>query len=152
MPFSRTIISVEESRACLEVLEIEPTGVGSLNGLRFAVTDLIDRGGYKTGCGHPDWARTQPVAAAYAVCGEQLLAAGAQCAGKTVSDELAFSLDGENSFFDTLRARVNEYLNRSHPNVRLTDPSRSSAADTQESPIERAQAAVIAIQHRLGMA
>ena len=50
------------------------------------------------------------------------------------------------------RARVYEYLNRSHPNVRLTDPSQSSASNTQESLIERAQAAVITIKHRLRMA
>ena len=92
------------------------------------------------------------MAAAKAVCVEQLLAAGAQCVGKTFSDELAFSRDRENFFFGTPCARVNEYLNHSHPNVRLTDPSQSSATDTRESLMERALAAVIAIQHRLGMA
>src|SRR4029077_5312214 len=40
-------------------------------------------------------------AAAHAVCMEQLLAAGARCEGKTVSDELAFSLIGENHFYGT---------------------------------------------------
>jgi amidase len=36
-----------------------------------------------------------------AVCVEQLLGAGARCVGKTVSDELAFSLLGENHFYGT---------------------------------------------------
>src|SRR4029077_16398141 len=40
-------------------------------------------------------------AAAHAVCVEQLLAAGARCVGKTVTDELAFSLIGENHFYGT---------------------------------------------------
>jgi amidase len=35
------------------------------------------------------------------VCVEQLLAAGATCEGKTVTDELAFSLLGENHFYGT---------------------------------------------------
>src|SRR4029077_4269094 len=37
----------------------------------------------------------------HAVCVEQLLAAGAHCVGKTVTDELAFSLIGENHFYGT---------------------------------------------------
>ena len=32
---------------------------------------------------------------------EQLLLAGARCLGKTVTDELAFGLNGENFFFGT---------------------------------------------------
>ena len=92
-------ISLEESGAFVEVLQIEPSGSGPLEGLRFAVKDLIDLGGHQTGCGNPDWARTHPVAAVNAVCVDQLLLAGAQCVGKTVCDELAFSLDGENVFY-----------------------------------------------------
>ena len=37
----------------------------------------------------------------HTVCVEQLLAAGAPCVGKTVTDELAFSLIGENHFYST---------------------------------------------------
>lgn len=94
-------ITAEESGAFVRLLEIEPTGTGPLDGLRFGVKDLIDLGGYVTSCGNPDWAKTHPPAAVNAVCVDQLLAAGAMCIGKTVSDELAFSLDGENFFYGT---------------------------------------------------
>lgn len=91
--------SIAESGAFMEALEIEPYASGLLDGLRFAVKDVIDLAGLKTGCGNPDWARTHPVAAANAVCVDQLLLAGARCVGKTVCDELAFSLEGENFFY-----------------------------------------------------
>jgi amidase len=94
-------ITTAESGAFVQLLEIEPTGSGLLDGLRFGVKDLIDLGGYVTGCGNPDWAKTHSPAAVNAVCVDQLLAAGATCIGKTVSDELAFSLDGENFFYGT---------------------------------------------------
>jgi len=101
MPTPRKTYSVAESGAFVEVMELEPYASGPLDGLRFAVKDLFDLGGYKTGCGNPDWARTHPVAATNAVCVDQLLLAGARCVGKTVCDELAFSLDGENVFYGT---------------------------------------------------
>ena len=94
-------ISATESGAFVETFELDPIGSGPLNGLSFAVKDLIDIGGYKTGCGNPSWRDTHPVAAVNAVCVEQLLSAGARCVGKTVSDELAFSLLGENHFYGT---------------------------------------------------
>jgi amidase len=87
--------------AFVEYVEVEPTGTGSLDGLSFAVKDLIDIGGHQTGCGNPTWRGTHPPASVNAVCVEQLLDAGARCVGKTVSDELAFSLLGENHFYGT---------------------------------------------------
>jgi amidase len=93
--------SLEESGAFVEPLSLEPTGSGPLDGLTFAVKDLIDLKGYVTGCGNPFWRDSHPPAAAHAVGVEQILAAGAVCLGKTVSDELAFSLDGENYFYGT---------------------------------------------------
>jgi amidase len=94
-------ISMAESGAFVQLLEIEPTASGPLEGLRFGVKDLFDLGGYVTGGGNPDWANTHPPAAVNAACVDQLLAAGASCIGKTISDELAFSLDGENFFYGT---------------------------------------------------
>jgi amidase len=85
----------------VEQLRLEPTGCGPLDGLTFAVKDLIDLRGLVTGCGNPTWRDTHPPAAAHAVCVEQILAAGAVCLGKTVTDELAFGLDGENHFYGT---------------------------------------------------
>ena len=93
--------TVEESNAFVESFSIQPTGSGPLDGLRFAVKDLIDIGGYKTSCGNPTWRDTHPPAAANAVCVDQLLSAGAEFVGKTITDELAFSLVGENHFYGT---------------------------------------------------
>jgi amidase len=101
MPDPEKPLTVAESGAFVQPLKIEPTGSGPLDGLRFGVKDLIDIEGYVTGCGNPDWARTHVPAAVNAVCVDQLLAAGAVCIGKTISDELAFSLDGENYFYGT---------------------------------------------------
>jgi amidase len=93
--------AVEESRAFVQKVEVNPTGSGPLDGLSFAVKDLIDIGGHKTGCGNPSWRYSHPPATVNAVCVEQLLTAGARCVGKTVIDELAFSLLGENHFYGT---------------------------------------------------
>jgi amidase len=90
-----------EGNAFIEYVEVEPRGSGSPDGLNFAVKDLIDIGGHKTGCGNPTWRGTHPPASVNAVCIEQLLDADARCVGKTVSDELAFSLLGENHFYGT---------------------------------------------------
>jgi amidase len=92
---------ITEGNPFVESLEVDPTGSGPLDGLGFAVKDLIDIGGHKTGCGNPSWRDTHPPASVNAVCVEQLLDAGARCAGKTVTDELAFSLLGENHFYGT---------------------------------------------------
>jgi amidase len=95
------VVSSKESGAFVEEFLLPPTRAGSLSGLRFGVKDLIDVAGYRTGCGNPTWLATHPPAAVHAVCVEQLLAAGAQCAGKTVTDEVAFSLLGQNHFYGT---------------------------------------------------
>ncbi|MGP8050962.1 MAG: amidase family protein [Desulfobaccales bacterium] len=91
--------SLQESGAFVEVVKLPPTARGPLDGLRFAVKDIIDLAGRRTSCGSPDWAKTHPPAAANAVCVDQLLGAGAQGIGKAISDELAFSLDGDNYFY-----------------------------------------------------
>lgn len=93
--------SIQESKAFMETLELAPTGSGPLDGLRFAVKDIIDLAGHHTSCGNPDWAKTHPPAAAHALCVDQLLGAGARCIGKVISDELALSLEGENYFYGT---------------------------------------------------
>ena len=89
------------SGAFLDETVFEPTGQGPLDGLRFAVKDLVDLAGLPTGCGNPSWRDSHPRAVSHAVCVEQVLAAGARCVGKTVTDELAFSLLGENEFYGT---------------------------------------------------
>src|SRR5438093_3289200 len=94
-------ITVNESNAFVTTFDLPPTGSGSLDGLCFAVKDVIDVAGCKTGCGNPAWRDSHPTAVAHAVCVEQLLRAGASCVGKAICDELAFSLLGENYFYGT---------------------------------------------------
>jgi amidase len=94
-------ITVAQSNAFVSTFDLSPTGSGRLDGLRFAVKDTIDVAGFKTGCGNPTWRDSHPAAAVHAVCVEQLSRAGARCVGKTISDELALSLLGENYFYGT---------------------------------------------------
>jgi amidase len=79
----------------------EPTGQGRLNGLTFAVKDLIDVAGCHTGGGNPHWLASHPPATTSAPAVDALLAAGARLVGKTVTDELAFSLEGDNAHYGT---------------------------------------------------
>lgn len=80
---------------------LPPTGTGRLSGLDFTVKDLIDVAGHVTGGGNPDWLRTHAAAARSAPAVEKLLAAGAALSGKTITDELAFSLEGVNAHYGT---------------------------------------------------
>lgn len=69
---------------------------GPLAGLTFAAKDIIDVAGHVTGCGNPDWLRTHEPATATAPCIQRLLDAGATLVGKTITEELATGLTGEN--------------------------------------------------------
>jgi amidase len=100
-PLSGDVNDNAEDGAFVENFEVRATDSGPLGGLSFAVKDLIDIDGHITGCGNPTWRRTHPPASVNAVCVDQLLEAGARCVGKTVTDELAFSLLGENHFYGT---------------------------------------------------
>ncbi len=82
-------------------VELGPTGSGALDGVTFVVKDNIDVAGVVTGAGNPDWRAGHPPAVGSAPCVTVLLAAGGQLTGKTVSDELAFSLEGRNAFDGT---------------------------------------------------
>ena len=79
------------------------SGQGVLDGQRLAVKDLMDIGGAVTGGGNPDWAASHAPATTDAPCVAALRAAGAHIVGKTISDELAFSLEGENAHYGTPR-------------------------------------------------
>lgn len=79
------------------------TGNGALNGVRLGVKDLIDIAGAVTGGGNPDWAASHGPALHDAPCVAALRRAGARVVGKTISDELAFSLEGENAHYGTPR-------------------------------------------------
>jgi amidase len=94
-------ITVAQSNAFVTTFDLSPTASGSLDGLCFGAKDTIDVAGFKTGCGNPTWRDSHPPAVVHAVCVEQVLLAGARCVGKTICDELAFSLLGENHFYGT---------------------------------------------------
>jgi amidase len=65
------------------------------------VKDIYDIAGHKTGFGSPDWLRTHEAATRTAPVVQQLLDAGADVVGKTQTDELTYSLQGENAHYGT---------------------------------------------------
>lgn len=69
---------------------------GPLAGLRVAVKDIFDVAGYPTGCGNPIKRAQSPVHSESAPIVQRVLDAGAVFVGKTHTDELAFSLNGQN--------------------------------------------------------
>lgn len=83
------------------LLHVAATAPGPLDGLSFAVKDLIDVAGKVTGGGNPDWLRTHEPAPRSAPVVDRLLEAGANLLGKTITDELAFSLEGVNAHYGT---------------------------------------------------
>jgi amidase len=74
---------------------------GSLAGLTFAAKDVFDITGHRTGAGNPDWLRTHQPATVTASAVQRLLDAGATLVGKAHTDELTFSLNGENHHYGT---------------------------------------------------
>ncbi len=83
------------------LFELEGAGAGPLKGLTFAAKDIIDVAGRVTGCGNPDWAASHGAARAHAPVVAAMLAAGARLVGKTLTDELAYSLNGQNFHYGT---------------------------------------------------
>jgi amidase len=82
-------------------VELDGAPAGPLRGLTFAAKDVFDIAGHRTGNGNPVWLETHPPAARTASVVERLLAAGAKMVGKTQTDELAYSLNGENVHYGT---------------------------------------------------
>ena len=74
---------------------------GPLAGLTFGVKDIFDVAGYPTGCGNPHMLALSGIKSAHAPVVAALLAAGAAFAGKTYTEELAFSMTGKNAHFGT---------------------------------------------------
>jgi amidase len=74
-------------------------GTGPLAGLTFAAKDLFDVVGYPTGGGQPLVLARSGIKQRHAVTVQKLLDAGARFIGKTVTDELAFSMNGQNAHF-----------------------------------------------------
>ena len=87
-------------------VEIAGAADGPLKGLTFATKDIFDVAGHVTGCGNPDWLVSHAPAPANASAVQTLLDAGAYMVGKTITDELAFSLNGQNFHYGTPRNAV----------------------------------------------
>jgi amidase len=83
--------------------ELAGAPAGLLAGRTFAVKDLFDIEGRVTGAGNPQWLATHGPAKQTAPPVAALLAAGARMIGKTITDELAYSLNGDNIHYGTPR-------------------------------------------------
>ncbi|MBI4205038.1 MAG: amidase [Betaproteobacteria bacterium] len=80
---------------------VKGAGAGPLAGLTVGVKDIFDIADHRTGFGSPEWFATHPAAVRTAPTVQRLLAAGADMIGKTQTDELTFSLNGENAHYGT---------------------------------------------------
>ena len=74
---------------------------GLLKDLTFGVKDIFDIENAKTGFGNPAWLKSHEPATTTAAAVQQLLDAGAHMIGKTLTDEMAYSLTGENAHYGT---------------------------------------------------
>ncbi|CAM8894676.1 unnamed protein product [Rhodiola kirilowii] len=97
--------AVSDYGAFMEKFILQPTATSSspppLDSLTYAVKDIFDVQGLVTGFGNPDWARTHQPPACTASAVTAMLGAGATCIGKTVMDEMAYSINGENKHYGT---------------------------------------------------
>lgn len=78
---------------------VEGRAGGPLSGLRFVAKDVFDVAGQPTGAGNPTWLSTHAVPTRHASVVAALLDAGATLAGKVLTDELAYSLHGDNHHY-----------------------------------------------------
>lgn len=84
-----------------EVVRLEGAPAGPLRGLTFGAKDLYDVAGHVTRAGSPAWGATHGAASETAPAVAALLSAGADLVGKTHTDELAWSLLGQNAHYGT---------------------------------------------------
>ena len=98
---------------------------GPLAGLSFAAKDLFDVAGYPTGGGSPILLAMSGIKTRTAPAVQALLDAGARFVGKAVTDELAFSMNGNNAHFG---APINGAAND-----RITGGSSSGSASAVSS-------------------
>ena len=82
-----------------EAVEVSAAASGPLKGLTFAVKDIFDVAGYPTGGGSPVRLAESPTHTENAPLVDAMLKAGARFVGKTQTDELTFSLNGQNKHY-----------------------------------------------------
>ena len=92
-----------------------------LNGVRLAVKDLFHIEGLPTAAGNPTWAATHVIPQVTHSSVSKLIGAGACYVGKTLTDELAYSLNGLNVHYPAL-------LNPKNPDRMRGGSSSGSAA------------------------
>jgi amidase len=80
-------------------VEVPSAPSGPLAGLTFAVKDIYDIAGYPTGDGNPIRRAESPIHTATAPIVAAMLNAGARFVGKTQTDEMTFSMNGQNKHF-----------------------------------------------------
>src|SRR4051795_10339693 len=80
-------------------VEVASADDGPLAGLSFAAKDIYDVAGYPTGGGNPVRAAESPVHTESAPIVDAMLKAGARFVGKKQTDELTFSMNGQNIHF-----------------------------------------------------
>lgn len=81
--------------------EIKGNSQGPLHGYTFAAKDLYPIAGHPTGAGNPTWLSTHVTPTHHQAIVTKLLDAGATCIGKTITDELAYSINGDNIHYGT---------------------------------------------------
>ena len=86
-----------------ETVQVDGADDGPLKDLTFAVKDIIDVAGHVTGCGNAEWFRTHEPAQNHAAVVQILLDAGANMVGKTITEEFAYGMIGENFHYGTPR-------------------------------------------------
>lgn len=91
IPYDPLQAFVRENHIALKGLD-----KGLLKGLTFAAKDVFQIKGSTYGNGHPEWLRTNDPAEFTSSLIVRLLENGADLVGKTVCDELCFSISGEN--------------------------------------------------------
>lgn len=84
-----------------ESVVMPPTGEGILSGLTFAVKDVFAVQYHTSSAGNPDWLRTHAPSDMTASSVSKLLKAGGSLQGMTHTDELMFSLNGQNAHYGT---------------------------------------------------
>jgi amidase len=80
-------------------IEVPHAATGPLSGLTLGVKDIFDVAGHPTGGGNPQFPGASKPATATAPSVQKLLDAGAAYLGKTQTEELTFSLIGQNVHF-----------------------------------------------------
>ncbi len=82
-------------------LNIQQTDSGVLKGFSFGVKDVFEIKDYRSSAGNPDWFQSHQASKRHAPVLNQLLEQGACLKGTTHTDELMYSLNGENFHYGT---------------------------------------------------